>query len=239
MGDDMVIRFQIHKICMILGTLLCFAALLNGTNINVREALTGYAVNDRPLIIDAGHGGMDGGAVGIDGATESRINLQIAEKLNLLGKLCGVQTIMTRNSEELDYPSDTLTISEKKVADQKNRLRLIQDYPYGILYSIHQNSYSSESVSGIQVLYGHNESSRILGVLLQKQFNDALTSKTDRVASEISNDIFLMKHCDCTAVLIECGFISNSEECKLLQTASYQNKLVITMLGTYLQYLKQ
>ena len=116
------------------------------------------------LIIDPGHGGLDGGAVGIDGTAESTINLDIAVKLNLMAKLCGIPTVMTRTSETIDYPSDAKTIADCKIADQKSRLRLIQDYPNSILYSIHQNSYPGEKVSEIQVLYAHHESSRTLGI---------------------------------------------------------------------------
>ena len=238
MGDDMVIRFQVSKFCIVLGIVVCIISLTLHPRNNAHETVQDNIPTPSLLIIDAGHGGSDGGAVAIDGTHESRINLEIATRLNLLGKLCGINTIMTRNSEEIEYPQEAKTIAERKIADQKARLRLIQDYPYAILYSIHQNSYPSESVSGIQVLYGHDESGRELGQLLQERFNEALSSDSRRVATEISDDIYLMKHCNCTAVLIECGFISNARECALLQEQSYQKKLTMVMLGTYMEYTK-
>lgn len=237
MGDIMVFRLSVHKIALFLGICIYIITAVNGFYSRNDEVETGSIAVTPTLIIDAGHGGLDGGAVGIDGTNESKINLEIAQKLNLLSKLCGIPTIMTRNMEDITYPPSAASISEKKVSDQKARLRLIQDCPNGILYSIHQNSYTNESVSGIHVLYGHTENSRVLGTLLQTQFNATVTNKTNRVAAEISDEIYLLKHCGCTAVLIECGFISNIEECKLLQTPSYQKKLAVTMLGTYLQYL--
>lgn len=239
MGDKMVIRFSVHKFFVFLGLSICIISVANGIQTNISKTTSGYATIIHPLIIDAGHGGADGGAVGADGTPESHINLQIADRLNLLGKLCGISTVMTRSTEDISYPVEAKTIAEKKIADQKARLRLIQDYPNGILYSIHQNSFPSKTVSGNQVLYGHTESSQMIGILLQNQLNDVLQSESKRVAAEISNDIYLMKHCQCTAVLIECGFISNPNECKLLQSAEYQKTLATIMLGVYLQYLDQ
>ena len=90
------------------------------------------------LIIDPGHGGLDGGAVSSDGVKESEINLKISIKLNTLGHLYGITTVMTRTTENIEYPSDATTISACKKADQQMRLGLIRDYPHGILYSIHQ-----------------------------------------------------------------------------------------------------
>ena len=136
----------------------------------------------------------------------------------------------------MNYPEDAQSISQKKVYDQNARLRLIQDTPNAILYSIHQNSYPKHTVSGFQVLYGHDNKSKTLGMLLQDNYNKALSISKGRYASEISNDIYLLKHCDCTAVLVECGFISNENECKLLQSDSYQKKLTIIMLASYLEY---
>lgn len=234
----MVFRFPFHWFCICLGFLCCILGTITIHNGAIQESDAKYIASFPPIIIDAGHGGADGGAVAIDGTLESAINLEIALKLNKLGNLFGVPTIMTRSSESIDYPEDAKTISQKKTSDQNARLRLIQSYPNGILYSIHQNSYPSEKVSGIQVLYGHSEDSCELGLLLQEQLNLSLAPSSRRLATEISKDIFLLKNCECIAVLIECGFISNQTECKLLQTEQYQKKLAATLLASYFQYLQ-
>ena len=233
----MVIKLQLDKLFILVGCFICILAIIESPSILLQHTITDSTSNQTVLIIDAGHGGDDGGAVGIDGTTESEINILIAQKVNLLAKLCGISTVMTRDSEEIDYPPEANSISKRKLADQNARLRLIRDYPHGILYSIHQNAYPNESVSGIQVFYGHNVSSQKLAVLLQNRFNEAITTHTRRVAAEISEQIYLMKHCDCTAVLIECGFLSNKNECKTLQDQAYQKRLSIVMLGAYLEYL--
>ena len=233
---SMVIKFEIHKLMIYTGLLLCalsiFSIPLNDTD----EVLTEIRKTSATLIIDAGHGGDDGGTVGVDGVKESKINLEIAQRLHLLAKLCGISTVMTRDSQEIDYPQEAHSIAERKLFDQKSRLSLIQDYPHGILYSIHQNAYPNENVSGIQVFYGHDDKSRNLGVLLQSSFNNTLGVQSRRLAAEISDKIYLMKHCNCTGILVECGFLSNSEECKLLQNDSYQKKLSAVMLGAFMEY---
>lgn len=235
----MVFKFPLHRICIIIGLCFCVYGSIVNINNTQQPASSDSAFFNRLLIIDAGHGGADGGAVGIDGTTESSINLDIALKLNTLGHLFGVSTIMTRNSEELDYPDEAKSISAKKSADQNARLRLIQDYPHGILFSIHQNSYPSTKVSGIQILYGHSEESAKIGELVQNLLNETLNPMSRRVAAEISDEIYLMRNCECSAVLIECGFISNPEECKRLQSEEYQKKLAVAMLAAYKQCLIQ
>ena len=172
----------------------------------------------------------------MDGVVESVLNLQIALKLEAMCKLFGVPSVMTRDSEAIQYPEDADTISKMKLADQKARLRLIRDYPHGILFSIHQNYYPSSGPIGPEVLYGHNESSREVGELLQRNLAMILCPNSRRVAAEISKDIFLLRECDCTAALIECGFISNPTESQLLQSDAYQKKIAAVLLASYLQY---
>ena len=105
------------------------------------------------LIIDPGHGGADGGAVANDGSIESVINLEVSLKMEALCGLLGYECMMTRDSETLDYPDDAKTIRAKKLADQKNRLQLVNSQPNAVMISIHQNIYSTSSPSGAQALY--------------------------------------------------------------------------------------
>ena len=188
------------------------------------------------LVIDPGHGGADGGAVGVNGLVESEINLQIALKLESMCKLFGIPTVMTRSTADIDYPAEADTIAKKKSADQKARLQLIHDTPNAILFSIHQNFYPTSSPHGVEVLYGHSDASREVGVLLQQNLSAALCPDNRRVAAEIGQEIYLLRECGCTAALIECGFISNPSEATLLQTEPYQTKIAAVLLGTYLQY---
>ena len=231
----MVFRFPISFFSIVFGLLCCIVSFIDLSYSN----LTANYVEKRPipiLIIDPGHGGDDGGAVGEDGVRESDINLAISLQLKSLCQLYGVKSLMTRESDVINYPTDALTVRERKIADQKMRLRLIQDYPDGILYSIHQNFYPSRLPSGVQVLYGHNDSSREIGTMLHDNLTNILCPQSRRVATEIDDTIFLLKHCNCPAVLIECGFLSNPSEAALLQNESYQKKISAILLSSYLEY---
>lgn len=191
------------------------------------------------LIIDAGHGGADGGAVAKDGSKESEINLAVAQKLDALSGLFGIHSIMTRTSEELDYPQGADSIRAKKVADQKARVELINSTPNAILISIHQNLYPSPSPSGAQALYSKTQGSKELAEMIQSSLVFCLDADNKRVASQISNDIYLMKSVDCPAVLVECGFISNPAELALLKDSGYQRKIASIIISSYTQFTSE
>lgn len=191
------------------------------------------------LIIDAGHGGEDGGTTSAGGLVESGVNLEISKKLEAIAKLFGVETVMTRTSQTIDYPEDATTIAKRKLADQKARIALINSYSNAILISVHQNSYPAPQPSGSQVLYGTKDGSLELGELTHENMTSVLCPGNRRVASPISDTIFLMRSVNCTAILVECGFLSNVAEAELLNTSTYQTKIATVLLGSYLQYKVQ
>ena len=179
------------------------------------------------VIIDAGHGGEDGGAVGGDGTLESEINLAIALRLDQLLGLCGISAVLTRDSAELIYPDTAVTIREKKRADQEYRVSLVNRTEGAILLSIHQNKYSSPGPRGAQVFYGKVDGSEELAKVVQ----DKLTTLCGdhRKAAPISPEIYLMREVHCPAVLVECGFLSNPEELALLNAEAYRTKLALAI----------
>ena len=138
------------------------------------EAVSVFAAGEPVLIIDAGHGGADGGAVAADGSVESAINLAIARRLEALAGLFGVETVMTRESEDIDYPEEADTVSKMKQADQNARVKLINSVPDGVLISIHQNYYPDSRPSGAQVLYAATDGSQELGELAHGAITSAL-----------------------------------------------------------------
>ncbi len=188
------------------------------------------------LIIDAGHGGADGGASTAAGILEADINLKISQKLDALAHLYGKETVMTRETADIDYPPDANTISKQKVYDQKTRVALINSYPDGILMSIHQNFYPDARPFGAQVLYGHTSESEVLGKLLHVNLVAALNPENRRVAAPIDDNIYLMRNAQCTAVLVECGFLSNPGEAAQLCSDDYQKKISVVLLASYLEY---
>ena len=189
------------------------------------------------LVIDPGHGGLDGGAVSADGIEESGINLAVSERVYALCQLFGIPACMTRDSETLDYPAEAVTIHDKKLWDQKRRAELVNSYEAAILLSIHQNMYPDPRPSGSQVYYGKCEGSTEFGTLLHDNLIRHLCPGNRRVAAPISDRIYLLKAVRCPAVLAECGFLSNPEEAVKLSDGSYQTALAAVIFASYLQYI--
>lgn len=188
------------------------------------------------LVIDAGHGGEDGGAVAANGTLESEINLDIALRLEALADFWGIPVVVTRNSHEIDYPDSAETLSAKKKADQDARIDLIQNTPGAVLISIHQNYYPSAAPWGIQVFYGIISGSEQLAEIAQGNLTVQLAPDNRRLASAIDEDIYLMRKVQCPAILVECGFLSNASELEKLETESYRTKLAAVLLASYQQY---
>lgn len=189
------------------------------------------------LIIDAGHGGADGGASTAEGVLEADLNLAVSLKLDALAHLYGKDTVLTRATQEIDYPPEANTIAKQKVYDQKTRVALINQYPDGVLVSVHQNYYPDTRPSGAQVLYGHTPESEVFGKLLHVNLVAALDPSNRRVAAPIDDNIYLMRNAQCTAALVECGFLSNPSEAAQLCDDHYQNQISVILLASYLEYL--
>lgn len=185
-------------------------------------------------ILDPGHGGKDGGAVSIGGYQESDINLCIALKMEEILAFFGSPPVLTRDSQEIEYPKDAKTIRQKKVADQKQRAELIRSVEHGVLISIHQNKYSDGGPFGAQVLSAPTLGSDIFAEWMQARLIQSLNPKNHRKATQISNKIYLMNNISCPAILIECGFLSNPEEAALLQTDAYQLKTAAAIASGFL-----
>lgn len=188
------------------------------------------------LVIDPGHGGLDGGAVSADGGTESRLNLEIALRLRDLCRLCGVRCLMTRTEESLPYPPDLTSVHAKKVWDQQRRVELIHSQENPVLISIHQNYYPDARPRGTQVLYARSPESETLGRITHENLICALCPENRRVAAPASDSIYLMKQVTCPGILVECGFLSNPDETHKLKSERYQKQLAAILAASFLQY---
>lgn len=189
------------------------------------------------VIIDAGHGGVDGGATSCSGVLESNINLEIALKLEAVMNLLGMKTVMIRTTDESVYTHGE-TIAEKKVSDIKERVRVVNNTEKAILVSIHQNYFSESKYNGAQVFYAPTDGSMELAKQLQASFIANLNPGSRR-QSKKADKIYLLQHIHTPGVLIECGFISNPQEENLLRSHDYQNKLCSVIAGTCSNYLFQ
>lgn len=202
------------------------------------HAVTVFSGNNTPshyIVIDAGHGGVDGGAVSCTGVFESKINLEIALKLEDLMHLIGIRTVMIRDTDRSVYTEGN-TIAAKKVSDIKERVRLVNTTPNALLVSIHQNNFQDSRYSGTQVFYNNTSDSKLLAEKLQTAFRESLNASNKRQIKK-SSGVYLMEHINCAGVLIECGFLSNYQEELLLRDPSYQKKLCCVIAATISQYL--
>ena len=190
------------------------------------------------VIIDAGHGGEDGGAVGVGGVLEKDINLNIARALYDSLSAKGINCVMTRTEDTLLYDRNADYEGRKKALDAKARLEIAAKYENAIFISIHQNSFPVEKYSGFQVYYSKNSAeSAIIARTLENAVRERLQPENNRASKEAGSNIYLMQKLTCPAVLIECGFISNPEECKALSSEEYQQRLTEVLCDAIVGYI--
>ena len=203
----------------------------------VVTAVSTYAPiqNRKTVIIDAGHGGEDGGATSCTGVLESQINLEIALKLDDLMHLLGINTLMIRTTDCSIYTKGE-TIAQKKVSDLKERVRIVNETENGFLVSIHQNHFSNEKYSGAQVFYAPTDGSKDVAGVLQKSLIQTINPDSNRGIKK-ADSVYLMQHIDCPGILIECGFLSNHREEYLLRDVEYQRKLCSVIACTLSNHL--
>lgn len=191
---------------------------------------------DAVVILDAGHGGEDGGAVSADGTPESGINLQITRQLADLMIFMGYDVELTREGEDAVYSPEATTLREKKVSDLKNRVALINEQENAFVISIHQNSLPGHPrVHGAKVFYNGVVPAQQAGMIVQAAMNQAVNGE-DRPVTPIDGSIYLMKESQHPAILVECGFMSNPEESKRLQDPTYQRRLAVAIAAGYGQF---
>ncbi len=190
--------------------------------------------HSRWVVIDAGHGSADGGKIGVNNVLEKDINLSIALKVKALLEQQDVVVIMTRDDDEGMYPK---TGSDRKMRDMKSRVDLINKERPALTVSIHQNSFSDPNVSGAQTFYYQGSSEgQFAAEILQAQMIATLNPSKERVAK--SNDsYYLLKNSHYPTVIVECGFLTNPEEAKLLCDEEYQQKTAWAIHLGILQYL--
>lgn len=190
------------------------------------------------IILDAGHGGADGGAVAADGTAESGINLAVVLRLRDVFALLGCETIMTRTDEGSLADADSETLRQQKVSDTKNRVALINSVTDGRLISIHQNTLAGHpEVHGAQVFFGKVEGSSERAAAVQQTLNKVINIGNEKTAKPIGSDVYIMSHAQCPAILVECGFLSNEAEAAQLMKEEYQKVLALSIAGGYLQHV--
>lgn len=187
------------------------------------------------VVIDAGHGGIDGGATSCTGILESSLNLEISLRLDDLLHLLGIDTVMIRTTDCSVY-TEGESIAAKKASDLRQRVKIVNETENAMLISIHQNYFTDSRYSGAQVFYCNNQESKFLAQQLQSCFVQTLNKGSNRQEKK-STGIYLMEHVNRTGILVECGFLSNPEEESRLRDDMYQKKLCCVIAAVTSQYL--
>ena len=229
----MVIVLEGKKLCCAVGAALLACALLAMYFCPASEPIqTSASVQSSSCvwIIDAGHGGEDGGAVAADGTKESEINLAVARRVEALLRFLGERTRMTRTTDASIHSPEASSLRQKKRSDLENRVAIVNETQNAVLVSIHQNSLpSSRQPHGAHVFFGRVEPGELLAESIQTALNISCNAGNEKSKKMIDASIFLLKNVTAPAILIECGFLSNAEETQLLKTEAYQQKLAVTI----------
>ncbi len=208
------------------------------TTNNYIEPVSSTPISNHTIILDAGHGNPDGGAVGNDGSIEAELNLEIVLKLQKLLEASNCTVILTRSDENGIYEADANTIRKQKISDMKSRAFIANNSNAEAFISIHMNKLEQEKYSGWQTFYkNEDETSKKIAHSIQLSLNHFIKKENSRTIKSIS-EIYLTKNVDIPLVLVECGFLSNDEENKLLQTEKYQDELAWSIYIGIMDYFK-
>ena len=190
------------------------------------------------ILIDPGHGGFDGGAVGIDGVIEKDINLAIAQKLYDLFSVSGFETVLTRD-QDVALGNGEGSIRQQKNADLHQRMELTEQYPNSILLSIHQNHYTDPQAFGAQVFYGpQNPESQRLGEIVQQYLVSQLQPENTRKCKVCTKDVYLIHNAQIPCLLVECGFLSNPQDTYKLVQSDYQRQVAFSIFSGVCTFLE-
>jgi N-acetylmuramoyl-L-alanine amidase len=237
-------KHKVIKICvslLLILTIMLSAVVgisinLYGKNIaNVYSSTLPY---EKIIIIDAGHGGEDPGAVAENGLLEKDLNLQIAYEMGKALEEKGYIVVYTRTDDRLLYKEEENIKGIRKISDLKNRCKIAERYQDSIFVSVHMNSFGSEKYSGLQVYYSNkNANSRLLADAVQSRvIKDLQTSNTR--ATKPGKDMYILENINNTAILIECGFLTNKDELKKLSEKEYQKQLSFSIVCGIIEYIE-
>ncbi|EOU1741064.1 N-acetylmuramoyl-L-alanine amidase CwlD [Clostridium perfringens] len=194
--------------------------------------------NNKVIVIDPGHGGIDGGAKSEGGVIEKDINLSISLKTKAALESKGYKVIMTR-SEDVGLYTEGKKVREKKIEDLGNRVKIKKENKCDAFISIHQNMFPQKNCKGAQVWSANNEPSQKLGKIIQQKFKEEVDQNNKREAKVAKKEYKILNDgYEGASVIVECGFLSNPEECELLGKDDYQNKIANTLANAIDEYFK-
>lgn len=217
-----------------------FCILISGSIWVIRKsAVDALAENIayKTVIIDAGHGGIDGGTSADDGTLEKDLNLQIALKLDEMLHSMGVNTVLIRNSDVSIHDETAKSVRQKKISDLKNRLKIINETENAVFVSIHQNHFGQSKYCGTQIFYSKNNPlSATFAEKIRMPIITVLQNNNTREIKQSGTEIYLLHNAQIPAVMVECGFLSNAQETDNLKSENYQQKLAFLITIGIIDY---
>lgn len=208
---------------------ICYTAFKMEDTIAVDTALN---QDECIILLDAGHGGIDGGCSTADGKTEKGINLNIMLSVRDFSKMFGYNVEVTRDKDKSIHDKGVTGIRNQKISDMENRLALFNKYNDAICVSIHQNTFSDPAYNGAQMFYSDkNPESEQLASIIQQKFVSNLQPDNNREIKLCGSELYLCYYCSNPAVMVECGFLSNPEEAAKLTDKEYQQQVAFTVFS--------
>ena len=207
--------------------------VLERVNSSEKSAQADAAHPTRLIVIDPGHGGEDGGAVGVSGVYEKDLNLDISEKLGTFLRFSGFEVVHTRTEDIMLYDRNIDYKGRKKVLDLAARLKIAQEVMPDLFVSLHMNSFPDNRYSGLTVYYSPNHPrSYDAAVKIRTDVINMLQPDNNRELKRSGSNIYLLNRITCPAVLIECGFLSNAEECENLSNRLFRQRLTLVFYNS-------
>ena len=233
-------HFAVGLLSLLSCTALFYHLSLGEDLVTVTAGIQTAAEPSPTVVIDAGHGGEDCGAVGVSGVFEKELNYKIATYLSAELRSAGCEVIETRTKDALLYDPATVEKGHKKLTDLSSRLAIASATPGAIAVSIHMNSFPSPSSHGLQVWYSPGQAgAKDLAEKIQRNVTERLQPDNHRKVKASTGSIYLLDRAENPTVLIECGFLTNPEECARLESTAYQKELSFVIFGAIMEYIQE
>lgn len=221
-------------------SVICISVFMLNFSLNYKTASVFLSSSGRVVVLDAGHGNIDGGAVGANGSIEKDINLAICQKLQAYLEQNGITVVLTRNDDNAIVDTKNKTVRQIKRDDLKYRRNMRDIEGADIFVSVHMNKFPDAKYKGAQVFYASTpEKSKLLGETIQNSLIENLDKSNTRMAKKAENSIYILKNSKTPSVIVECGFLSNEAEEKLLQSESYQKKVAWSIFAGIEKYFTE
>ena len=225
---------------VVLGFMFLWGAATAKNRVVMTSGNINTGMDKQVIVLDAGHGGFDGGCVSVNGVAEKGINLAIMESLRDGLEIMGFDVICTRESDVSIHDKGVEGVSQQKKSDMDNRLAIFNKYSDAISVSIHQNQFTDGKYSGAQMFYSaKNSEGEKLAEIMKQQFVSLLQPDNTRETKPVGDELYLLNNTTCPSVLVECGFLSNAEEAAKLESSDYQKKVAFTIMTGIFEYSNQ